>query len=124
MQLQFFPSKTMALYMARMFLVRSFAVLALLVIVLQTLDLLGESGKILAQPGNGDAELWRYIGLRVPQIIDRFLPFSVLLGTIITLVTLNQNSRSEEHTSELPSLMRISYAVFCLKKKRKRNHTS
>src|SRR3546814_1005734 len=28
-----------------------------------------------------------------------------------------QNSRSEEHTSELQSLMRISYAVFCLKKK-------
>src|SRR3546814_5647023 len=27
------------------------------------------------------------------------------------------NTRSEEHTSELPSLMRISYAVFCLKKK-------
>src|SRR3546814_2064378 len=27
------------------------------------------------------------------------------------------NDRSEEHTSELPSLMRISYAVFCLKKK-------
>src|SRR3546814_1161482 len=29
--------------------------------------------------------------------------------------------RSEEHTSELQSLMRISYAVFCLKKKQKRN---
>src|SRR3546814_3135895 len=29
--------------------------------------------------------------------------------------------RSEEHTSELQSLMRISYAVFCLTKKRKRN---
>src|SRR3546814_10170283 len=28
-------------------------------------------------------------------------------------------NRSEEHTSELPSLMRISYAVFCLKKKNK-----
>src|SRR3546814_2213883 len=28
-----------------------------------------------------------------------------------------QNDRSEEHTSELQSLMRISYAVFCLKKK-------
>src|SRR3546814_3119406 len=28
-----------------------------------------------------------------------------------------QKARSEEHTSELPSLMRISYAVFCLKKK-------
>src|SRR3546814_5459593 len=30
-------------------------------------------------------------------------------------------SRSEEHTSELQSLMRISYAVFCLKKKKKKN---
>src|SRR3546814_3658649 len=29
--------------------------------------------------------------------------------------------RSEEHTSELQSLMRISYAVFCLKKKQKTN---
>src|SRR3546814_6797551 len=32
--------------------------------------------------------------------------------------TLNSLSRSEEHTSELQSLMRISYAVFCLKKKK------
>src|SRR3546814_8182559 len=32
-------------------------------------------------------------------------------------------SRSEEHTSELQSLMRISYAVFCLKKKNKTKHT-
>src|SRR3546814_8351311 len=32
--------------------------------------------------------------------------------------------RSEEHTSELPSLMRISYAVFCLKKKKKPTHIS
>src|SRR3546814_3350208 len=31
-------------------------------------------------------------------------------------------TRSEEHTSELQSLMRISYAVFCLKKKKKRTH--
>src|SRR3546814_5877385 len=31
-------------------------------------------------------------------------------------------SRSEEHTSELQSLMRISYAVFCLKKKIKHHH--
>src|SRR3546814_6652160 len=31
---------------------------------------------------------------------------------------MRQTERSEEHTSELQSLMRISYAVFCLKKKR------
>src|SRR3546814_10802587 len=30
----------------------------------------------------------------------------------------SENQRSEEHTSELQSLMRISYAVFCLKKKK------
>src|SRR3546814_9030055 len=33
-------------------------------------------------------------------------------------------TRSEEHTSELQSLMRISYAVFCLKKKKLKNRTS
>src|SRR3546814_8517674 len=33
-------------------------------------------------------------------------------------------SRSEEHTSELQSLMRISYAIFCLKKKTKSNQPS
>src|SRR3546814_15579669 len=33
----------------------------------------------------------------------------------------NAINRSEEHTSELQSLMRISYAVFCLKKKKKKN---
>src|SRR3546814_10796132 len=32
--------------------------------------------------------------------------------------------RSEEHTSELQSLMRISYAVFCLKKKKSRNYNT
>src|SRR3546814_7866290 len=34
-----------------------------------------------------------------------------------------QEQRSEEHTSELQSLMRISYAVFCLKKKTKNKRT-
>src|SRR3546814_2337261 len=34
------------------------------------------------------------------------------------------SGRSEEHTSELQSLMRISYAVFCLKKKTKKTNTT
>src|SRR3546814_4714671 len=34
--------------------------------------------------------------------------------------TVRTNMRSEEHTSELQSLMRISYAVFCLKKKKQK----
>ena len=90
--LRFFPSRTMALYVGRTFLVRTIAVLFALVLVLQTLDLLGESGKILAVAGNGDSDVWRYVGMRMPQIVETFLPFSVLLATILTLATLNQNS--------------------------------
>src|SRR3546814_4162800 len=37
------------------------------------------------------------------------------------LLAFRDTQRSEEHTSELQSLMRISYAVFCLKKKKKHN---
>src|SRR3546814_2536274 len=40
----------------------------------------------------GQDDLWTYVGLRIPQIVARFLPFAVLLGTLITLVQLNQNS--------------------------------
>src|SRR3546814_1883564 len=36
----------------------------------------------------------------------------------------SEEPRSEEHTSELQSLMRISYAVFCLKKKKYYNHAN
>jgi lipopolysaccharide export system permease protein len=90
--LSFFPSRRLAFYMVRLFLTRSLAVLIALVLILMTLDLLGESGKILAVPGNGDAELWHYVGLRIPLLVSRFLPFSVLLGTLIAFVGLNQHS--------------------------------
>src|SRR3546814_6086934 len=53
-----------------------------------------------------------------PGIIDRHwmmpMPSAVRVGIASTV------SRSEEHTSELQSLMRISYAVFCLKKKKRK----
>ena len=92
MQLDFFPSRTLTLYLAKMFAVRIFAVLIMLVLVLLMLDLLSTSGEILAVPGNGQGELLTYAGYRIPQLIQRFLPYSVLLATIIALITLNQNS--------------------------------
>ncbi|WP_334181915.1 LPS export ABC transporter permease LptG [Novosphingobium sp.] len=92
MQMEFFPSRTLTWYLARLFVTRILAVLFMLVLVLQMLDLLGESGDILAYPGNGQEQLLYYVSLRVPQLIARFLPYSVLLATIITLATLNQNS--------------------------------
>src|SRR3546814_8493918 len=43
------------------------------------------------------------------------------IGLVFTVISL---ARSEEHTSALQSLMRISYAVFCLKKKTNNNNTT
>src|SRR3546814_6833807 len=54
-------------------------------------------------------------GLRTDFAADLFPGSAALLGLADALV------RSEEHTSELQSLMRISYAVFCLKTKNKSN---
>jgi lipopolysaccharide export system permease protein len=90
--MEFFPSRQITFYMAKLFLVRTFAVLAMLVLILQTLDLLSESGKILAVPGNDNADVLSYLSMRAPQIIARMLPFSVLLGTLITFTGLSQNS--------------------------------
>src|SRR3546814_3405796 len=41
-----------------------------------------------------------------------------IASAMMTLTSILSSQRSEEHTSELQSLMRISYAVFCLKKKK------
>src|SRR3546814_6049258 len=53
-----------------------------------------------------------------------FLALAVLVicWSILLIATWNALDRSEEHTSELQSLMRISYAVFCLKKKKTQNN--
>src|SRR3546814_2850107 len=67
----------------------------------------------------------RPVGGEIGQTIDilpQFLHLAHLLADrprCAELLTAIDRSRSEEHTSELQSLMRISYAVFCLKKKKK-----
>jgi len=90
--LDFFPSRTLTWYLGKTFMTRILAVLIMLVLVLMMLDLLSNTGEILAYPGNGESELARYVSLRVPQLVARFLPYSVLLATIITLATFSQNS--------------------------------
>src|SRR3546814_10560414 len=44
-------------------------------------------------------------------------------GSVVTVTGAMGMARSEEHTSELQSLMRNSYAVFCLKKNKNQQHT-
>src|SRR3546814_1288000 len=58
-----------------------------------------------------------------PRVVPQRPVGAVLALARIDDIAVRQQDRerSEEHTSELQSLMRISYAVFCLKKKKQRN---
>src|SRR3546814_3216136 len=78
----------------------------------------GDIGRI----GREDA---RHLGERAGLVEDddaqsRIAPLAVLLPAQVDPVRVDAvgQARSEEHTSELQSLMRTSYAVFCLKKKK------
>src|SRR3546814_10019109 len=55
----------------------------------------------------------RHEGTKLPSV-----PFVLSLSKHSSSFRRRKGRRSEEHTSELQSLMRISYAVFCLKKKK------
>src|SRR3546814_7662234 len=50
------------------------------------------------------------------------VPEEFLIGRVLARNVISPETRSEEHTSELQSLMRISYAVFCLKQNKKQIH--
>src|SRR3546814_7918844 len=83
-----------------------------------------------SSPGIAHLSLLHIAILAIVQGITEFLPISSSAHLILTwqafdaigMVGIEQSEhdrlRSEEHTSELQSLMRISYAVFCLKKKK------
>src|SRR3546814_5390077 len=65
------------------------------------------------------------IGLRLLQALGGCAGVVIARAMVRDLFAPQEAARvrSEEHTSELQSLMRISYAVFCLKKKKKKNNT-
>src|SRR3546814_9025408 len=63
--------------------------------------------------GNIDQAAWR----EIEEGIARGPGHCMTMGTASTMGAIAE--RSEEHTSELQSLMRSTYAVFCLKKKKK-----
>src|SRR3546814_5384675 len=66
-----------------------------------------------------DAAIFEAVHGSAPDIAGKGIanPVALLLAATMML------DRSEEHTSELQSLMRISYAVFCLKKTKKTNQS-
>src|SRR3546814_1941758 len=74
-------------------------------------DALRAREQLLPELGQGDAARLALEQRQAEQILER--------ADRAADSRLGQVQRSEEHTSELQSLMRISYAVFCLKKKTK-----
>src|SRR3546814_10508715 len=70
--------------------------------------------------GLGDAFL-QHLARRVLAVVHQLVSVDRLVLLPVRGVDADLAERSEEHTSELQSLMRISYAVFCLKKKNKEN---
>src|SRR3546814_2437170 len=72
-------------------------------------------GRALAERLIEEARTVGYSEMRL-DVQAKFVPARKLYETL-GFVAAEPISRSEEHTSELQSLMRISYAVFCLKKK-------
>src|SRR3546814_5787188 len=70
-----------------------------------------------------EAQAKRRIGLGVTGLADALIMCRARYGSSQSVALVEswmKAIRPEEHTSELQSLMRISYAVFCLKKKKKR----
>src|SRR3546814_6184359 len=61
--------------------------------------------------------------LLVHDIFGHHQVLTMARRNIADLDAVPESQRSEEHTSELQSLMRISYAVFCLKKKKRKQNS-
>src|SRR3546814_3629369 len=82
----------------------------------------GHSGTHTAQSMHSSGSITRKFGPSRKQSTGHTSTQSVNLHliqfSVTTCVIVKAPARSEEHTSELQSLMRISYAVFCLKKKK------
>src|SRR3546814_9954005 len=77
-------------------------------------------GSAFGMLGANGSRAWADVdsGVAVAVLRNRFSPDWTAVGEIDRLIAeLFPTERSEEHTSELQSLMRISYAVLCLKKK-------
>src|SRR3546814_9014936 len=94
-------------------------------------ELLGNVGSVgIGRVDEGHSQLWQS-SQRAERLlpVGRLAPYALAgdphraeAEAVDLDIAADPEGRSEEHTSELQSLMRISYAVFCLKKKTHNTH--
>ncbi|TAL01812.1 MAG: LptF/LptG family permease [Rhodospirillaceae bacterium] len=79
-------------YLMRSYVMRFAALLVGLVFFLQTLDLMSQATEVLNGGGPPIASLMRYVGLRMPALVETVAPLAGLLGALTALVTMARNS--------------------------------
>src|SRR3546814_3721014 len=89
--------------------------------IAETLGLTLPGASSIPAADSGHARMASQTGRRIVEMVwDDLKPSDILsAASFDNAVALAMAVRSEEHTSEIQSLMRISYAVFCLTKKKK-----
>lgn len=91
MRRKLLPSRSLGAYVGRLYVMRFLLILVLLATILQSLDLLNRSDKIMDAAGESDA-LVRYILWRFPQLVSQFIPFAALLAALFSFYTLANHS--------------------------------
>src|SRR3546814_3169536 len=89
----------------------------MIVIAAKAADVAGAAAAARRMMGEGSVVVTIQNGLGSADVVAAELGGELGAGSLMVGIAGGFGARSEEHTSELQSLMRISYAVFCLKKK-------
>ena len=79
-------------YLMRAYIMRFLALLVGLVFFLQALDLLGQATEVLKGGGPPVLSLLRYVGLRLPTLVETVAPLAGLLGALTALIGMAKNS--------------------------------
>ena len=98
-------------YVGRLFVARFAFLLLFFVVLLQMLDLLNESDRILAAEGADWRSIAKYISLRAPQLASQFAPFAGLLAIVLTLTMLNLTSEITIMRAAGMSVHRVLYPI-------------
>lgn len=98
-------------YVGRQFLIRFVGLIVFFVIILQMLDLLNRSERIMEAQGAGWSSVVQYVLLRAPAIISQFTPFAALLAVVATLSMLSHSNEITVMRAAGMSIHRVLFPI-------------